>query len=243
MKNNIFKKEFDLMTVLLRSIPAYVVVIFILAIIVMNLLAQITIISLPYLALNAAIFVSWITFLVMDVITKHYGAGAANRLSVLSIVVHLFFSLVFLLISKVSTIAWLNMFLGGQWSILIASTIAFVVSAIINNYINVGIGKFFVSNPNGMAAYVTRTYVSTFISQFIDNFLFVSLAFMVFPAIPGAFQVRWTVLQCLGCSATCAVIELISEIIFSPIGYKVSEKWRKNKVGEEYLCKYCLQGA
>ena len=69
------------MTTLLRSVPTAVTVVFCLAVIVMNFLSRITLVSLPWLALNAGILVSWVAFLFMDVITKHYGAWAGNLLS------------------------------------------------------------------------------------------------------------------------------------------------------------------
>ena len=45
----------------------------------------------------------------------------------------------------------------------------------------------------------------------------------------------WTFTQCVTCSLTGAFAELIMEIIFSPIGYKICKKWEKQKIGKEYL--------
>ena len=47
----------------------------------------------------------------------------------------------------------------------------------------------------------------------------------------------WTFNQCLMCSLTGAVIELIFEVIFSPIGYKITQRWKANGVGKEYIDK------
>ena len=114
------------------------------------------------------------------------------------------------------------------------STIAFIVSGIINNFINAGIGKAFKKNPDGKLAYISRTYVSTFIGQFIDNLIFAVLTFMVFsPIFWDGFS--WTFLQCVTCSLTGAIAELIMEIVFSPLGYKVCNKWKAEGVGKEYL--------
>jgi hypothetical protein len=43
------------------------------------------------------------------------------------------------------------------------------------------------------------------------------------------------VLQCAACALTGAVAELIMEVIFSPIGYRITKKWRENNVGKQYL--------
>ena len=44
---------------------------------------------------------------------------------------------------------------------------------------------------------------------------------------------HWTVLQCTTCALTGAVAELVMEIIFSPIGYRIVTKWKANAVGKE----------
>ena len=231
------------MTTLLRSVPTTVTVVFCLAVIVMNFLSRITLVSLPWLALNAGILVSWVAFLFMDVITKHYGAWAGNLLSILAICANLLCCLVCFVISQVWRNPALDMILGGQWSILLASTIAYVISALTNNYTNIFIGRRFTANPDGRLAFAVRSFVSTFLSQILDNFLFVFLAFVVLCRIPGAFPVQWTVPQCVGASVLCAVFELLTEVVFAPLGYHISRRWKQQGVGEEYLSRYCPNGA
>jgi uncharacterized PurR-regulated membrane protein YhhQ (DUF165 family) len=123
---------------------------------------------------------------------------------------------------------------GGTWFILLGSTVAFLASALLNNTLNWLIGKAFRKNPDGKTAYAMRAYVSTFIGQFFDNFLFSIMVFTVFaPIFWDGFS--WTVLQCAMCALTGAVAELIMEILFSPIGYRMVKKWREQNVGREYL--------
>lgn len=231
------------MTTLLRSVPTAVTVVFCLAVIVMNFLSRITLVSLPWLALNAGILVSWVAFLFMDVITKHYGAWAGNLLSILAICANLLCCLVCFVISRIWHHPSLDMILGGQWSILLASTIAYVISALTNNYTNIFIGRRFTANPDGRLAFAVRSFVSTFLSQILDNFLFVFLAFVVLCRIPGAFPVQWTVPQCVGASVLCALFELLTEMVFAPLGYHISRRWKQQGVGEEYLSRYCPNGA
>ena len=129
---------------------------------------------------------------------------------------------------------------GGTWFVLLGSTIAFLTSAVINNSINWTIGKCFCKNPDGKAAYAARTYVSTFIGQFSDNLIFAVIVFMFFaPIYWDGFC--WTFLQCVMCSLTGAVAELIMEVVFSPIGYRITRKWQKESVGKEYL-EYVKEG-
>ena len=237
-----FRSESAMMATLLRSVPPAATVAFIAAVIAMNFLARITLVSLPWLALNAGILVSWLSFLLMDIIVRHFGARAANALSLTAIAVNLFCCLICVVISRIWNYPRLDMAVGGQWSILTASTIAYILSALTNNYTNIWIGRFFTARPDGAAAYAARSFISTFLSQILDNFVFVFLAFMLFPLLPGAFQVRWTLSQCIGASVLCAVLELLTEILFSPFGYRIAQKWKQQGVGYAYISRYCPKG-
>ena len=124
--------------------------------------------------------------------------------------------------------------LGGTWFILLGSTVAFLISAVINNFSNFLIGKAFRKNPDGRAAFITRSYLSTFIGQFLDNLIFSVIVFVIFaPIFWDGFH--WTLLQCTTCALTGAVAELIMEALFSPFGYRIVKKWQKSNVGKEYL--------
>lgn len=227
---------------LLRNIPALVVTLFCASVILMNLAANKTIVSIgSWFALDGGILVSWLSFMTMDIVTKRFGPKAATKLSIIATIVNLLSCLVLFIVAKIPSFAddytALNSIFGGTWFILLSSTIAFIASAIINNFMNAAVGRMFKKNPDGKAAYVTRTYVSTFIGQFFDNLIFAVLTFMIFaPIFWDGFS--WTLLQCVMCSLTGAVAELLMEIIFSPIGYKICKKWKEEKVGQEYIDRY-----
>ena len=150
---NIIKQKTTMVAALLRSVPVAMTIIFILAVVLMNFLARITLVSLPWLALNAGITVSWMSFLFVDIVTRHFGAKAANMLSIVAIAVNLVVCFVCVILSRVFDRPSLDMVVGGQWSILLASTIAYIVAALTNNYTNVFIGRrFFRQNPDGRKA-------------------------------------------------------------------------------------------
>lgn len=237
------RKEFFEYRLLLESLPSIVVALFVISVITMNLLANKTIVNLEYLAVDGGILVSWLSFLCMDIVTKHFGPKASTRLSIVAIFTNLIISGIFFLISiipgawgtaadEASNIA-VNDTFRGTWFILLSSTIAFLASAIINNLMNYWIGKLFKKNPDGKLAFFVRTYVSTFFGQFFDNLIFALLAFMVFA--PIYWQFSWTFVQCLMCSLLGAGLELVFEIVFSPFGYMVVKSWEKRGVGEKYL--------
>ncbi len=223
---------------LLKSLPITVTVLFIVDTVLMNYLARYTIVNLPWLAVNAAITVSWVSFLILDIVTKRFGPEAANILSVIAAVTNFTCSVVCAIICAVAKNPVLDNVIGGQWSVFTASTIAFIASAVMNNYLNAALAKPFEGNPDGKLAYSVRTFVSTLVSQFTDNFLFLFLAFFIFPYIPTALPVRWTMPQILVCSILCAILELVSEAIFAPIGYHVCKKWKEKKIGNAYITKY-----
>lgn len=236
------KKEWHEFSVLLKSVPTLVVVLFILSVFSMNLLANKSI-SIPvnWLALDCGIIVSWFAFFTMDILTKHFGPKAATEITVLAIIINLFFCLL-LFIGSVIPGMWgeayvdgsedmlngaLNATFGGTWYVVLGSTAAFLVSAILNNLSNFAIGKLFKNNPDGLTAYILRAYVSTAVGQFVDN--------LIFALIVSHFFFGWSIIQCLTCAATGMLVELLCEGIFFYPGFKITKRWKKAKIGEEYF--------
>ncbi len=234
------KKEAKDFKLLLRSVPSVMMVMLVIAIVSMNLLANKSI-TLPFdwLALDCGIIVSWLAFLAMDVLTKHFGPKAATELSLMAAGINLFVCAIFFAASRIPGV-WgesfvpgsedvingaLDATLGGTWYVLLGSTVAFVVSAIVNNFANFAVGRLF--KKDNFLAFACRTYFSTAIGQFTDNIVF---AFIVSHVFFG-----WTTLQCVTCAATGMIAELICEALFSHLGYSICKRWRCDGVGREYL--------
>ena len=232
-----FKRELTITKVLLRNIPSPVVALFVVSVIAMNILANKTLVNIQYLAIDGGILISWLSFLSMDIVTKHYGPKASTRLSIFAICVNLLTCFIFWIASIIPTkddYSVFNTIIGGTWFILLSSSVAFLCSAILNNVMNFVIGKAFKKNPDGKLAFFVRCYVSTFIGQFFDNLVFAILTFMVFvPIFWNGFH--WTFVQCVTCSAIGASLELVMEVIFSPFGYMICRRWKENNVGKDYF--------
>ena len=221
---------------LLRTVPPILVSLMILSIVGMNLLANKSInTGVDWLALDCGIIFSWLTFLTMDVLTHNYGPRAATLLSLLALAMNLFMAGMFYLASLIPGV-WgesfvagsesvingaLNNTFGGTWFIILGSSIAFVVSAILNNFLNYGIGKL-LKRDTGFGVFAVRAYVSTFLAQFADNLIFALLVSKIF--------FGWTLLQCFTCALTGAVMELLFEVVFSPVGYRVSRRIRSRRL-------------
>ena len=224
--------------ILLRCIPATVMTLFVVSVICMNLLANKTLLQLDWIAIDGGILISWLSFMCMDIITKHFGPKASTRISVLAASINVLTCMIFFVASAIPSNAnnydSFDSIFGGTWFILLGSTIAFLISAGINNALNWTIGQAFRRKPNGKMAYAVSTYISTFVGQFLDNFIFSLIVFVGFaPIFWDGFH--WTVLQCFTCALTGAMLELVMEVLFSPIGYKVCKNWREGNVGKEYL--------
>jgi len=232
------RKEEIETTILLRSIPSTVVSLFVVSVICMNLLANKTLVQTYWIALDGGILISWLSFMCMDIITKYFGPKASTKIAIFASAINLLTCLIFYIASAIPSNAndytAFNSVLGGTWFILLGSTIAFLTSAVINNFLNWTIGKAFRKNPDGKLAYAVQSYVSTFVGQFLDNFIFSIIVFVFFaPIFWNGFH--WTVLQCAMCALTGAVAELIMEVLFSPYGYRILMNWKEHNVGMEYL--------
>lgn len=235
---NFIKNEIKETKLLLRSIPSVVVTLFVVSVISMNLLANKTLLKLDWIALDAGILISWLSFMCMDIITKHFGPKASTKISLLASGINLLTCFIFFITSIIPSNAndytALNKILGGTWFILLGSTIAFLTSALINNLSHYFIKRRFKKNPDGKTAFLLASYVSTFFAQFFDNLIFSMIVFMLFsPIYWNGF--RWSFVQCLTCALTGAILELVMEVIFSPIAYKIVTKWKTENVGKEYL--------
>ena len=99
------KREIKQSVILLRSIPSPVVALFVISVIAMNILANKTIYQSDYLAIDGGILISWLSFLSMDIVTKHYGPKASIRMSIFAIFVNLLTCLIFFVVSIIPSTA------------------------------------------------------------------------------------------------------------------------------------------
>ena len=233
------KKIYKDYILLLRNVPSVVMSLFTVSVVLMNLLANKEIsLNISWLALACGITVSWVSFLCMDMLTKRFGAKASIPLSLTEIAMTLFICLVLFLISLIPG-NWgsyyifnnvvanyaLDSTIGGTWYVVLGSTCAFASSSILNAVINSLVGK--LCKKDNFFTYALRSYVSTFLAQFAENFIFAVMVSHVF--------FGWSMIQVVTCSFTGCIVELLCEVIFSPIGYKVCKKWEKENVGSAYL--------
>lgn len=242
----ILRRELEDYKVLLRNIPSIVVALFFLSVVAMNLLANKELFTTDWLALDCGFTLSWISFLLMDMICKRFGAKAAMKLSIAALAVNLCVCGIFWLLSltpghwgeyysfldsdhavaQAANLA-LNRTIGGSWYVVLGSALAMLVSSAVNSLSNHLIAKHLQRNNYG--SFALRSFVSTALAQFVDNLIFATVVSHVF--------FGWTWTQVLVCSLTGALMELLCEVVFSPLGYRMARQWEEEKVGQDYIDK------
>lgn len=238
------KYEVKDLVVLLRNIPSLAVTFFVLSVVCMNLLANKELFSTEYLALDCGFTLSWFSFLCMDMICKRFGPKAAMKVSMVALFINLVTCALFSLLSRTPGMwgefysyvdsnpemanvanAALNATFGGSWYVVLGSALAMFTSSGVNSVVNYLIAKS--TKTTGFKNFALRSYISTMVAQFVDNFIFAMVVSHVF--------FGWTMTQVIVCSITGSVMELLCEILISPIGYKMVCSWEKHDVGREYL--------
>lgn len=238
------KYEVKDLVVLLRNIPSLAVTFFVLSVVCMNLLANKELFSTEYLALDCGFTLSWFSFLCMDMICKRFGPKAAMKVSMVALFINLVTCALFSLLSRTPGMwgefysyvdsnpemanvanAALNATFGGSWYVVLGSALAMFTSSGVNSIVNYLIAKS--TKTTGFKNFALRSYISTMVAQFVVNFIFAMVVSHVF--------FGWTMTQVIVCSITGSVMELLCEILISPIGYKMVCSWEKHDVGREYL--------
>ncbi len=237
MKNWI-QRELEDYRILLRSVPSLVTSLFVVSVIMMNLLANKELFAFKYLALDCGFALSWVSFLCMDMLCKRFGGKASAKISFMAMSINLGACLIFKLLSLTPGM-WgefystgstqvndsLNATFGGSWYVVLGSSLAMFISSICNAKINSFLGRHL--RNTSFRDFAIRSYVSTAIAQFVDN--------LTFAIVVSYHFFGWTPVQVFFCSVTGALMELLCEVIFSPIGYKVSVQWEEENVGDNYL--------
>ena len=239
---NAVKKVAEDYKLLLRNVPSLMIAVLILSVVLMNLLAGKELYRSDYFCLNTGLALSWISFLCMDCICKRFGAGAAAGISVLAIVINMICAVLFGLLMMTPgkwaafysasdpeigemINAGIDATFSGAWYIVLGSSVAMLASSIVNALLNQAVGRR--TDKGGYRGFASRSLISTFIAQFVDNFVFSAMVSHVF--------FGWTWTQVIICSFTSMLIEFAFEAIFSPLGYRISRKWEEEQVGQKYV--------
>ena len=231
----------------LRSVPAMALALITVATVLMNILANKSIIEIPrsgngdyWLVQDAGIIMSWVGFLVGDLLVKNFGPKNAIRVNLTCLGMSLFISALLAIVGVIPG-TWsasysftgqineaLNATMGNVWYVILGSALASAVGLIING-ITQGLLLKKIEKKHGDRywGFFVASAGSTMIGQFIDNFVFAAIVSVPF--------FGWSWFSVFACSFFGMVVELIFELIFSPLTYKISKNWKKNHIGEYWM--------
>ena len=231
----------------LRSVPSLALALITVATVLMNILANKSIINLPWLIQDAGILMSWVGFLVGDLLVKAFGSKNAIRVNLTCLGISLFISGLLAIVAVVpgewspvfdptinpgdlgSNInAAVNSVMGNVWYVILGSAVASAVGLVVNGLTQgLLIKKIETKHGDKYWGFFVASAASTMIGQIIDN--------MVFALLVSVQFFGWTWTQVMVCSLTGAIFELIIELVFSPLTYKISKNWKKNGIGTEWM--------
>lgn len=165
---------------------------------------------------DAGLTISWLVFLIANIITEVWGRKEAERLFTFATVLSLSFAVLAALLVKIPSPApeqaeaFKLIFSNGPRTIL-ASVSAFWVG----NWVNVVIIdkiKSKISHDSNVK-FFSRSAISTFIGQIVDNAMFEVLAFA--PLGISVFELTWS--QILTAVVLGSLLELAVESLFVPL--------------------------
>lgn len=189
--------------------------------IIMNIAAAKCIYMNGWIAIDAGVSVSWIAFLVMDIVIHFYGEREADRLAVKNAFLTVIASGIFCLIATTPG-KWcipggdlagpaIDNVIGGTFIVILVSIAAMFFGSILNNRIHILIRK--------IICFSFAAVISTFIAQFAEN--------LFFSILICHLRFDWSILQCVGSSVFGAALETIVSIpalIIFIIGRKIKNR-------------------
>ena len=190
--------------------------------------------------LSAGVLLWPVVFVMTDIINEYYGAKGVRFLSFLTAGLITFaFIMVFLAIqlapseyfrmgSEISNpnAAFIGVFGQGLW-IIIGSLFAFLVGQILDVFVFHKIKRL-----TGERMIWLRATGSTLISQLIDSFVVLFIAFYIGPRLEGAVEKQWSFDQVMVTGTGNYIYKFIVAIIMTPVIYFV-HNWIEKYLGKE----------
>ncbi|MBA3686208.1 MAG: queuosine precursor transporter [Planctomycetes bacterium] len=174
------------------------------------------------------------TFILTDIINEYFGRRVVIRLTVIAIAVLLVLQPVVQAAVSAPTISFTEgvssetmdqayrIVLGPAWAIVIGSTVAFLIGQLLD------IGVFtWLRRRTGSRMLWLRAQGSTVVSQLIDSFVVIFVAFVIYPHVAGALgddratASAWGAGAAAKVSFTNYVIKFIEAVALTPVLYLV----------------------
>ena len=137
-----------------KKVPSWLVAMSLITTLLMNILANKTLYSdSSFMSVDCGTTVSWVMFLVMDIVTQRYGGKSSFAVTIFDVVVTLFMSGIMCLVAIVpesSVSGWfqgeegaqaLNNLIGNNYLVVLTSLFAFVCASLVDIVSNITFGK------------------------------------------------------------------------------------------------------
>jgi uncharacterized integral membrane protein (TIGR00697 family) len=190
--------------------------------------------------LTAGVVLWPVVFIMTDIINEYYGPKGVRFLSYFTVVLISYAFLMFFVAIRLepagfwatnyyngvpdSNLAFAGIF-GQSQAIIVASLIAFLVGQILDVFIFHKIKQ-----ATGESRIWLRATGSTLVSQFVDSFVVLFIAFYVAPRLAGNAQ-PWAFAQVMAVCVGNYIYKLIVAIVLTPVIYLV-HGWIENYVGK-----------
>jgi uncharacterized integral membrane protein (TIGR00697 family) len=181
-----------------------------------------------------------LTFILTDIINEYFGKRVVRQFTFLAIGVNLILQIVVQAAIRVPAISFTpgvtdaqiqdayKLAMGQTWSIVAASLIAFIIG----QFLDVAVFTWLRRRTGGKMLWL-RSQGSTLVSQVVDTFVVIFLAFVVIPAVTGGTP--WNIRQAAEVSVTNYVYKFAIAVGTTPLLYLVHgavDRWLGHELAE-----------
>lgn len=179
-----------------------------------------------YFVATTGIYAFPLTFVLTDIVNEYFGKRVVRVYTWIAIAVNLLLQIPIWLAAKAPAVSFtpgvsaeevqsaFRVALGSTWQIVVASLFAFLVSQLVDATVFT-----WLRHKTGGKLLWLRSQGSTVVSQVVDTFIVVFLAFVVIPMIVGS--AHWTAGQAFVVSLTNYVYKFAFAVLITPLLYLV----------------------
>jgi uncharacterized integral membrane protein (TIGR00697 family) len=169
-----------------------------------------------------------LTFILTDIINEYFGRKVVRTLTFIAIGVLLLLQPVILGSISATTVSFnpavsatqmhqsFAIVLGPAWAIVVGSCAAFLIGQLLDVMVFERLRRL-----TGGRMLWLRAQGSTLVSQFIDSFVVIFLAFVIIPKLTGPADSAWPVALAASVAVTNYVIKAVIAVAITPVLYVV----------------------
>ena len=194
--------------------------------------------------LTAGVLLWPVVFVMTDIINEYFGPKGVRFLSFLAVGLISYAFLIIFLSMQISpseyfrlgekvpdaNAAYSGVFGQGLW-IIVGSLVAFLVGQVLDVFVFHRIKK-----ATGDKRVWLRATGSTLVSQLIDSFIVLMIAFYIGPLLSGDLSKQWSLGQVLVTGTGNYIYKFIVAILLTPVIY-LAHSWIENYLGRETATK------